>query len=147
MTPEDASRTMRLLSAAWTYFPSSDDVARLWTAELAHLDADPARAAAKRLAETSDRMPSLAAFLRAVADESRFARLAASAPALAPGENTYPCRCGSWHGWEMVGDGNPPTLTPCRYCRPLTYEQWAAGHYASGHTCQECERRKRGAAA
>lgn len=146
MTPADAQRVLRILNGAWGYFGADNaDRVTLWTEHLLTLDPEPTRKAAKRFTETSDQLPSLAAFLRAAREEARLARLAASAPALAPGENTYACRCGAWNGWELVEDGNPPTVRPCRFCRPLTREQWEGGHFAQGHSCADCERRKRAA--
>lgn len=145
MTGDERDRVLRLVTSAWGYFADAPDRVTLWTEHLSGLDFGHARSAAKRLVETSDQLPSLAAFLRTVREESRLARLAASAPALAPGESTYACRCGSWNGWELIEDGNPPTVAPCRYCRPLTREQWEGGHHMPNHSCSDCERRRRAA--
>ena len=142
MTPDDAARTMRLLSAAWGYFPANDDQAALWTAEMATLEAGAARAAAKHCAETMPEIPRLSVFLDAVRHETRIARLSASAPALTQGEGTYGCRCGEMRGWVVLSD-DPFDARPCPECRPTTYEQWGEGHYDARHDrarCAECRR-------
>lgn len=145
MTPAETARLMSYMAAAFSRTVEADTIA-VWADSLGPVDARHANAAARRLATTVDRLPSLAAFLAACRDEARFARLAASAPALAPGEASFACRCGALAGWELVADGNPPTVVPCRYCQPGTRERWEEGHFEPGHTCADCARR-RGAAA
>lgn len=147
MSPDEAQRVVRILNGAWGYFAGPDNADRvsLWTEKLLRLGFEPTRAAAKRAAETCERLPSLAEFLRFAREEARLARLAAAAPVLAPGESTHACRCGDLRGWVVVDHGNPPTLRPCPTCRPEATEHWSGGHWMPDHTCPECERRKKAA--
>lgn len=142
MTHAEVDRVVRILTGAWGYFAAEDtDRVALWTEHIERMDFEPTRAATKRLVETCDRLPSLAAFLAACRDEARFARLAAAAPTARPGEDTYACRCGEGRGWVVVAEGDPPTVEPCRTCRPATYETWVADHYGPTHDrarCAEC---------
>ena len=143
MTPDEADRVVKIISAAWGYF-ANDDTGRvaLWTGHIERMDFDPTRAAAHRLAETHDDLPSLAAFLRAAGEEARIARLAAAAPSAGQGEGTYGCRCGEMRGWVVLSD-DPFDARPCPECRPATYEQWGEGHYDARHDrarCAECRR-------
>lgn len=142
MTPSEVDRVVRILSGAWGYFAAEDtDRVALWTEHLERMDFEPTRTAAKRLAETCDRLPSLAAFLTACREEARIAHLAAAAPVVSDG--SYGCRCGEGRGWIMVAEGNPPAVEPCRTCRPDTYETWAGDHYGPAHDrgrCAECQR-------
>ena len=144
MTSADVAHLMSYMASAFAREVSADTIA-VWADSLAGVEAAHARSAARQLATTSDRFPPLAAFLRACRDEERFARLASAAPALAPGESTFPCRCGEMRGWLVVAGGNPPTLRPCPSCRPDADERWNDGHWMPDHSCSACERRRKAA--
>ncbi len=130
MTPEDVVRTMRLLSAAWSYFPHDDDVSALWTAELGQLDAGPAQRAAKFCAETMDDLPRLAAFLRLVAHEARMDRLATHVAL----PMTPPCGLCDDTGWAKAANaGAVDAVIRCRCSKG----QVPDGH-APSCSCMSC---------
>ena len=80
MTPEETASILGRFAANWSWYEVTEATTLLWADHLAGVDGQDAHTAARRIVDTMDRPPSVAAFLSHVKAVSRERRPALPAP-------------------------------------------------------------------
>lgn len=131
MNATEVRSVMGVLTGAWPWFPGTDEVTRLWRSELDSLGVAAALSAAHKLAASEDRMPSLAAFLRATRTEQRLLTLSSRSVGAPYREPCGLCDDTGWARAGVVSDAFAVVRCRCSAGR-------VSDHHPSGCTCRVC---------
>lgn len=90
MNVHEIAGVLAYIGSGWPNWKMSDDTADVWATELASLNVDMAREAARNMLRTSTNTPTVAAFLEQYRQLAYHQRIAQPVPALEPGEGSDP---------------------------------------------------------